>query len=114
MRLYKYRLTIKNDDSFSIHIIDTKNDICKLMNISMSALNSILSGKVKHKYNFLTIERIYMPPNIKGFEDEYKKAMQRERSNKFLLKKKILNKDAACDVKDNLINKLQNINALNI
>lgn len=86
---YKYRLTITKDDNITEQYVNNKTELCAILNVSMSALGNILLGRVKNKYNFLKIERVFIPPKTKKNEKEYKKFAQREATRKCLRKKKL-------------------------
>ena len=109
MSFYKYRLIITNDKEKIYYLIDTKEEICQILNISRQILNRILLGQIKKKYNFIDIKQIYMPPNKKGYEEEHKKAVHKEACIRYNLNKK---KDDNNINIDNILNKLKNKNDL--
>ena len=90
MRNYKYKLiyTISETDKKE-KILDTKDDICKALGISISALNNFLIGRTKHKFDYLTIEKIHTPPPkrerkpLTDEEKEERKIKQREANKRF-------------------------------
>jgi len=84
---YKYRLTITSNNNINQQLVDNKDELCKILNISKAVLGHILLGEVK-KYNYLKIERIFIPNKDKN-RVEYEKAMHREASRKYVIKKKI-------------------------
>ena len=86
---YKYRLTITKDNTITEQYIDNKTELCSILNVSMSALNNILLGRVKNKYNFLKIEKIFIPPKTKKYAEEHKKIAQRDATRRCLRKKKL-------------------------
>lgn len=107
MKLYKYRITINNDNDINQYILDTKDEICKMLNVSLATLNSIIAGRIKNKYNFLKIERIYMPPNVKGYEEDHKQAVHREACRKYFLKTRKLKNENKESIKNQIINNIK-------
>lgn len=83
MITYKYRLTITKDGEVKEQIVDSKEELCNILNITIPTLNNIIVGRSKKKYYFLNIERILMPPKCKKYEEEYKRAMNREANRKY-------------------------------
>ena len=66
---YKYKLTIKvSDTENQERILARKEDICTTLGMSISALNNFMLGRTKQKYDYLTIERVFMPDEKKKVE----------------------------------------------
>ena len=102
---YKYRLTITTDDKITEQIVDNKDQLCKILNVSKAVLGHILFGEVKQKYNYLKIERIFIPNKEKN-KVEYDKVMHREANRKYLIKKKLEKIENNKKVKEEHINEI--------
>ncbi len=90
MRQYKYKVIIKiNDTENKEKLLDSKDEVCKVLGISIASLNNILMGRTKHKFDYLTIEKELIPakPKIKkeltDEEKEIKLMKQREVNKRF-------------------------------
>lgn len=83
----KYKITIKiSETETQQKILSSKDEICKALNISISALNNFLLGRTKHKFDYLTIEKITVEDEKKELTDEEKeekRKKQREANKRF-------------------------------
>lgn len=84
---YKYRLTINTNDNITYKLVDNKEELCKILDINMSTLGNIMAGRIKNKYNYITIEKIKIYD--KNDNEEYKKMISREASRKYAIKQRL-------------------------
>ena len=83
-KMYIYRITFNNSDSYTIYHCSTVKDICDKLNLSRSVINNIMKNKIK-KYNFMTIEKIQ---TINLPKEEARKEQIRKNLKKYQEKQK--------------------------
>ena len=108
---YKYRLTITTDSNITQKLVDNKQSVCDILNITMSTLTNILVGRIKNKYNYIKIERIVIPS--KKNKEEYAKVIRKETAKKYEFNRKIKKleklKMEEEEYKNKIISNLENI-----
>jgi len=101
---YKYKLTITTDDNITQKILDSKQAVCDILNISVATLTNILLGRVKNKYNYIKIERVIIP-NKKN-KEEYEKAIRKENYKRYEFNRKIKKLEKIKMIEDDYKNKI--------